>query len=150
MFQSNLDDQLAALRPSGLVKAAAVAIGFSGGVLLLGGVQLLIAVRLPSKLIVVPYAMALIGLLCFVVALKIYRLRPWAPIAGMLLSVLICIAMGLWFLFSSARGFISLLALGSPLCSAIAAVLSAFAIGPARQAAATRARLAKDGLDVDF
>jgi hypothetical protein len=146
----DVDRELAATQLSGMVKAASGTVVGTGAMLVLGALQLWDVVRLQGLYRAVPLAMALCGVASVVLGLKVYRQRAWAAVAATVLSGLVVLLMGGWFILSTLSGFISVLAMLVPLIAALATIFSGLAIGPCGRAAAARRRLAAGGLDVDF
>lgn len=146
----DVDRELAAAQLGAMAKASAGMVVATGALLVLGALQLWDVVRLRGPYQIVPPTMALLGVVSVVLGMKVYRQRAWAAVAATVLSGLVVLGMGAWFIISTLSGFISVLAMLVPLLAALAAIFSGLAIGPCGRAAAARRRLAASGLDVDF
>lgn len=146
----DLDAKMAALSPDGLVKgAAALHVGTAMSSLLVV-FQLLVLIRLPASLRVVPFVFAAIAITQFVAGLKTYRMRGGWALVGLVVGALHGLAMIGWVLFAMSRFFFSPLSGLACLVAILAIVFGALALGPCRRADVVRRQLAKDGLDVSF
>jgi peptidoglycan/LPS O-acetylase OafA/YrhL len=147
---AELDALIGRTRVTATVRGAAATAAGLGGLLLATAVQLWGLVQMWGVVKLAPYLMLALGVTLLLLAAKVYRQRPWAAVTVFALSLFTALCMALWFLLSTASGFLSLLALLVPLLAVVAAVFSGLAIRPCRQTAAARRQLAVSGIQVDF
>jgi len=145
------EDELDALRPTWKVRTAWMSLAAGGFLLILSGGQLLVTVEfLDVVLAAIPYAMIVLGVLTFPIALKLKRMLGWAAIGGIALGGVITVAMIAWIAFAGARGFVSLMHLIVPVVSGAATVFCILTLGACHRAGEARAKLAESGIDARF
>jgi hypothetical protein len=83
-----------------------------------------------------------------VVGAMLFRARAWAALAAIALSFALFLLSVLWLVATFAGGLFSVLALGAPVASAAAFVMSLLALGPSRRAARARQRMRERGLNL--
>lgn len=147
---ADVDLELDNIRLTMMTKAAILLVAATGALLVLGAIQLFGVLRLRGFFRITPYAMLIVGIGGFVIAVKIYKQRVWAAITATVAAGVVALAMGAWFVIAMFGGFISLLGLMTPVLAFIAAVFAALAIGPCKRTSDARRRLAAHGMDVDF
>lgn len=138
--EGELEQNVAATSPSGLVSAAAALCAVLGFLTTLVGVQFLGAIA------VIPYAMIGIGAFGVFVAAKIYRVNGWAALAGTILGALLAIGMLVWIVLSAGYGVVSVLSLLVPIFAVLTAVFCAIAIGPCMKGSRARRDLRRVGI----
>lgn len=145
---ADLDDEIEATRPNRLVKAAIATTAATGALLVLCSVYFgwgLLIWGIPAF-----YPLVVLGVVEVWLSLKIYRQRPWAAIAAVVLSAVIAAASGIWLLLLVMSGFFAVMNLVLPLVALTAAVLAGLAIASCLRTVRIRRHLADRGIDVDF
>lgn len=144
----DLDEQIVATRPNGLVKAAIATTTGTGALLLLCSIYFGWGFRLWG--IPAVYPLLVLGVLEVWLGLKIYRQRVWAAIASVVLSLIIAAGSGLWLILLAFSGFFAMMNLVLPLAALAATLLSGLAVASCLRTHKIRRHLAEQGLDVDF
>jgi hypothetical protein len=141
---------LAACRPSSVVKLAAAAAAFSGfGSLMLALQSLLMLGRSLATLASAALTLeALLGVLLLIMAIVLLRLRFWATIVAAPASFSAALLILAWNLFALSRGLFSIMGFAVPASCIVAGLLSLSALGAARRADAARERLRDRGINV--
>jgi len=138
-----------AAAPPLVVRAAAGVAAFTGLMVGLTGLQLLLSVRFAHVgLAVVPYAMLLLGGGQIMLAVFVARARAWAAVASLVVAGFALLSMGTWLVFSVTSGIYSCVGLVVPPLALAAVVTGALSIGPARRADAARRRMRDEGMDL--
>ncbi len=139
---------LKATQPTALVRLASVTLAVVGLMTVLCGVQItdLHFYRYPI-LGALPYVMMVGGVAQIALASQIYRVRPWAAYGGVAHGGSMALVLTFWAVYSWGLAFSCLLYITVPI-AALALLLALAAIKPVRTAAAARARLAAEGLDL--
>jgi hypothetical protein len=137
-------------QPTALVYAAAGLGAGTGLFALMTTFQLWAVVRFRGAYELIPLVVGAVGILSWPLAVKIWRLRPWATVTGTILFAFTALGSSFWVLISFGAGLFSLAAALVPLVSLGAAVTTALSITASRRAAAARHRLAQSGLDISL
>ena len=135
-------------RPTLLVHAAASASAATGAFLLITAFQLWDLVVFRGRFKAIPVAFTIVGIVSLPLAVKIWRQRPWAAVAGLALFGPTALGSSLCLFMSFTGGLISAAAALVPPLAIGAAVTTGLAIGSCRRTAAARRRLATAGLDI--
>lgn len=141
------DDLIAAAAPTALVKIAAVAMGLSGVLVALSGLQVAGGFFAYVWLEALAYALLGLGVAQVVLAALVYRARAWAAYLGAANGVLMALAITGWFIATLGSFFSCLVVIAIPV-SGLAALLAVAAVFPVRRAAEARQRLADEGLNL--
>jgi hypothetical protein len=143
---SELDIQAA--RAPTIVRAAGGAVLGAGALVLLVVVQTFTGFGLSSRATVFLAVLALIAAGAVGAGVLLMRARAGSAVFGLVASIVLFLATCAWLFFSVAGGLLSAFGLLSPVVGLLGIGLSAAAIGPCRQVAEARARLAAQGLDL--
>ena len=144
----NAEEDIAAATPPAIARIAGGLVAFAGIVLALTGAQTLAMVTIRGELEMVPYVLALLGLVEIAAGVLVFRARGWGAIAAVASSAVDLLASGLWLLVSVGHGLLSLYAMASPFVAIVAGIMAFLALGPCARASAARRRLREQGMDL--
>jgi hypothetical protein len=145
-----LDRELANTKRAGIVTAASAAVAITGGLYLIGALQLWSAVWLAGLFEYVPWALLAVGVVLLFLGSRIYSQRLGAVLAALIVVSLAGLGAGAWAVTTLMNGFLSLLGVLMPLGSLAAAILAGMAWGPCARTAAARQRAAAAGIDLNL
>lgn len=151
--ESDLDDDardLAACRPSSVVKAAAAAMAFSGvGSLMLALQTLLLVAGSQNELLTVALSLeVLLGVLLLVLAIQLLKVQFLTTLVATVVGLASAIALLVWNVVALSRGLFSLLGFAVPGLCMIASLLALSALGSTRRASTARKRLRERGVSL--
>ncbi len=147
-FGDDLEAQIAATRPTALVKAAIGTTAATAGLLLLSGIYFGMGFTLFGLPVLVYFVVA--GVAELFLTFRLARQRVWAAVAALILSLAITLASGIWMVLLLLSGFIALMNLVLPLVALASAVLVAISIPTCLRTAQIRRALDRSGTPVDF
>lgn len=139
------------LEASPLSKAAAAVQGVSGIYVALSAIQLLISLEFYGRLLLVQYlnwALLVLGVLQVYFALGTLRALYRSTIASAVLAGILAPTVLGWAVLNVWVAVFSCMQAGAIVLVASAAMLSPFAIGPAKRVEAVRKRLEAEGMDL--
>jgi hypothetical protein len=141
---------LAACRPSSVVKAAAGAMAFSGvGSLMLALQALLLVGSSQSELLTSAVSLeASLGMLLLVMAVRLLKVQFLTTVAAAVLGFASAITLLVWNVVALSRGLFTILGFAVPGLCMIASLLALSAIGSTRRASAARKRLRERGVSL--
>jgi hypothetical protein len=141
---------LAACRPSSVVKAAAGAMAFSGvGSLMLALQALLLVAGSQNELLTVALSLeVLLGVLLLVLAIRLLKVQFLTTLAAAVLGFASAVALLVWNVVALSRGLFSILGFAVPGLCMIASLLALSALGSTRRASTARKRLRERGVSL--
>lgn len=142
------EEDIAAATPPTIARIAGGLLALAGIVVTLTGAQTLAMVTIRGPLAVVPYVLALLGVVEIAAGTLVFRARAWGAIGAVVSSALDLLASGFWLLVSMGHGLLSLYALASPFVVIVAGIMAVVAMGPCERASAARRRLRDAGMDL--
>src|SRR5690349_19533439 len=122
------DDDLARAGTPGVVRSAGVALLVTGMFGVLHVIQiygLVVAIRGPLPLL--PPLMGIDPVAAIGTGLALARARSWAGLAAVVVSSVLVVAAGLWFVFALGNGIISLFGMVVPAMATVALLLAVVA-----------------------
>jgi hypothetical protein len=144
----NAEEDIAAATPPLIARIAGGLVALAGLVLALTGVQTLAMVTIRGSLSMVPYVLALLGVIEIAAGTLVFRARAWGAIAAIGMSFVAVLTSGFWLLVSMGHGLLSLYAMASPFVSLVGGIMAIVAMGPCERASAARRRLREQGMDL--
>src|SRR5262245_38370696 len=145
-----LDRELANSKRAGTVTAASIAVAISGGLFIIGALQLWTVLWLYGFYQYVPYALLALGVVYLFLGSRIYSQHLRSLLAAIVLVAVGTLGAGAWAVLTTLDGFLSLLGILMPAGSLAALVLAAMAWGPCVRTAEARKRAAAAGFDLNL
>ena len=145
------DDDFSATKPTTIVKATGYSMIGTGLLAALSGIQLILFAAFAEQWMKwLPFLMLATGGVEMMLGQKILQTRGWALYAGIGLSLILGIGMGIWSYITLTAGVFSLLAALTPPAAIASIVLGGMAYEPCLQANAARKRLQTADINVNF
>lgn len=137
-------------QPSMTVKLSTLAQGLTGVLVALCGLQVVHLEFRIAAIDLVPVFMMSAGMLHLVLAVQVYRARPWAALASAVLGPTLAVLMLSWTVFSLSAAIFSCLLPMATALAVVSALLTLLAVGPVKKTAAARQRMAEQGMSLGF
>jgi hypothetical protein len=144
----DVDALLRQTQPGLIVSAAAILAAGTGVFLLITAFQLWDLVVFRGAFKAIPAALGAAGVVSLPLALKIFRLRLWAVVGGLIFFGVAALGTALWFFVSTLSGMFSAAGALAWMLAIGAAVTAGLAISPCQRAVVARRQLAAAGLDI--
>jgi len=142
------DEDFSAAAPSTLVRACSGVLMLAGLLTALAGLQLLFSRIIDVEVLVMKWALMVLGVAAIAIGWQASRARMWAAVSGLGLGVFLTLVNLGWLVFGFTHGMVSLMAMVSVPAAIGGAVAMVFTLAPVRRATEARRRLRAQGLDV--